>query len=170
MLKESDCIGEEPASGPFDCKLCGHCCQGRGGIVVSTRDLKRLCGHLKVTAGEFERKWGERRGGKLHIRAAEDAYCIFFTQGTGCAVHAAKPDICRAWPYFRGNLLDADSFGLSKDFCPGIPSDLAHADFRRQGLARLERERLAGGAGADEANALQVSDLLENLAENDKKR
>ena len=82
----------------------------------------------------------------------------------------AKPDICRAWPYFRGNLLDADSLELSKEFCPGIPPDLAHADFVRQGLACLVREHLVGSAGADEANALQVADLIENLAENDKTR
>ena len=129
-----------------------------------------MCGHLNVTAEVFEQKWGERRGGKLHIRATEEALCIFFVQGTGCAVHVAKPNICRAWPYFRGNLLDADSFELSKDFCPGIPAGLAHADFQRQGLACLVREHLSGNAGADEANALQINDLLENLAENDKKR
>ena len=82
----------------------------------------------------------------------------------------AKPDICRAWPYFRGNLLDPGSLELSKEFCPGIPSSLSHAAFARQGLDWLVRENLAGSAGADEANALQITDLLESLAENDKKR
>ena len=27
----------------FSCKMCGHCCKGKGGIVVSPSDLKRLC-------------------------------------------------------------------------------------------------------------------------------
>lgn len=153
----------------FDCLRCGHCCQGRGGIVVSDGDLKRLCEFMNMTAENFELAWGERRGGKLHIRAGQDATCVFFKQGVGCAVHEAKPDICRAWPYFRGNLVDAGSLELSKDFCPGIPSSLSHADFVRQGLAWLIGEKLAGAAGPDEANALQVADLLESLAKNEKK-
>ena len=158
-----------PNAESFDCLRCGHCCQGRGGIVVSDGDLRRLCEFMRTTAEDFERTWGERRGGKLHIRAGQDATCVFFKQGVGCAVHEAKPDICRAWPYFRGNLVDAGSLELSKDFCPGIPSSLSHADFVRQGLAWLIGEKLAGAAGPDEANALQVADLLESLAKNEKK-
>ena len=56
----------------FDCLCCGHCCKGRGGIVVSFKDLKRLCGHLRLTADEFESAWGERHGNKLHLRAGAD--------------------------------------------------------------------------------------------------
>lgn len=160
----------QPERQSFDCQRCGHCCRGRGGIVVSAGDLKRLCAFTRTTPEEFLNAWGEKRGGKLHIRAGEDAFCVFFTQDTGCAVHEAKPDICRAWPYFRGNLMDAWSFESSKDFCPGIPPSLSHAGFVRQGLAWLSEGHLAGTAGQDEANALQVSDLLESLAQNDKKR
>ena len=154
----------------FSCLRCGHCCEGRGGIVVSRSDLQRLCEHLGMTAETFEHTWGERRGSKLHIRAAADNICIFFTSGAGCAVHPAKPDICRAWPYFRGNLLDGDSLELAKEFCPGIPKELSHADFARQGLALLEREKLLGRGGDDEAGALQVDDLFANLAKTDDSR
>lgn len=166
----------KPASAPesvpasFDCLCCGHCCKGRGGIVVSAKDLKRLCGHLGMTAELFEATWGERHGNKLHIRAGDDGSCVFFNENTGCTVHVAKPDICRAWPYFRGNLLDPDSLELSKEFCPGIPSTLSHTDFVRQGMACLVREGLIGTASSDEANALQVADLLASLAKNTKTR
>lgn len=160
----------KPEQQDFDCRRCGHCCQGKGGIVVSHGDLKRLCAFMRIAPEEFERAFGERRGGKLHIRPGEDAVCIFFRQNEGCAVHEAKPDICRAWPYFRGNLVDAESFELSKDFCPGIPPSLPHADFVRQGLIRLEEENLTGAAGPDEANALQVADLLADFAKNGQKR
>ena len=170
MSDNTSATRPEPGELSFDCLCCGHCCKGRGGIVVSFKDLKRLCGHLRMTGDEFESTWGERHGNKLHIRAGADGACAFFKNGAGCAVHVAKPDICRAWPYFRGNLLDADSLELSKAFCPGIPSALPHADFARQGLDLLVRENLAGSAGDDEANALQITDLLESLAENDKKR
>ena len=30
----------------FNCRMCGHCCEGRGGIVVSPTDLARLAAHM----------------------------------------------------------------------------------------------------------------------------
>lgn len=145
----------------FDCKRCGHCCEGQGGIVVSASDLSRLCRHLGMAAKEFEARWGERRRRKLHIRTGRDGLCVFFQKGTGCGVHVAKPDICRAWPYFRGNLVDSESFALARQFCPGIPAGQSHAEFVRQGLAYLRREALAGKRGTDEAEALQVPAALD---------
>ena len=151
---------ETPA---FDCAMCGHCCEGKGGIVVSDKDLARLCAHMGVDAAMFEEQWGERRGKKLRVRTGEDGACVFFQQGAGCAVHAAKPDICRAWPFFRGNLVDNESFLLAADFCPGISRTCTHAAFVRQGLDCLQREGLVGGSGQDEAGALQVTDLLQKM-------
>jgi Fe-S-cluster containining protein len=145
----------------FDCLMCGVCCEGRGGIVVSDKDLERLCRHLALGPEAFEREWGERRGGKLHVRAGEDGYCVFFVKGRGCRVHEAKPDICRAWPFFRGNLLDEESFALAKADCPGISRHCGHESFAREGLGYLLREGLAGGGGEDEAAALRLDDLLE---------
>jgi Fe-S-cluster containining protein len=154
----------------FDCLRCGRCCQGQGGIVASLKDIQRLCGYLRMTAAEFEKTYGRRRGKKLHIRTGRNTLCIFFDKDTGCTVHEAKPDICRAWPYFRGNLLDAASLELCKEYCPGIPASVSHTDFISQGAAWLLQEQLVGTAGADEANALQLADLLIDLAKVEKKR
>ncbi|MDL2316846.1 YkgJ family cysteine cluster protein [Desulfovibrio sp. OttesenSCG-928-A18] len=144
----------------FDCRMCGHCCEGRGGIVVDDADLARLCAHLALDAAEFERRWAERRGGKLQLRSLERGGCVFFVPGEGCSVHEAKPDICRAWPYFRGNLIDSESFALAKDFCPGISPVQEHADFVREGIAYLQKQGLTGHMGKDRANALRIKDLL----------
>jgi Fe-S-cluster containining protein len=152
-------IFRETEEDAFGCKLCGHCCEGRGGIVVSDVDLARLCEFLHLSVEGFVSRWGTRRGEKLFIRNDENG-CIFFRKGEGCSVHTAKPDICRAWPYFRGNLVDSESYALAKDFCPGIPREQIHETFVRQGLSYLVREHLAGSSRPDEAAALQVSDLL----------
>ena len=154
--------GKAKLPGGFTCRLCGRCCRGRGGIVVSGADLLRLCRHLAVSAAEFESAWGFRRGSKLFLRSEKKGDCVFFLKGKGCSVHTVKPAVCRAWPYFRGNLLDGGSLKLAKEYCPGIPRAQTHEDFVREGLAYLLRERLAGDAGADEACALQVNDLLMN--------
>lgn len=167
MQENSKSAGEAGEPEAFACAMCGHCCEGSGGIVVSRRDLARLCMFLELTPEEFERRWCERHGGKLHVRAGESGACVFFEKETGCGVHAAKPDICRAWPYFRGNLVDSRSLAWAREFCPGIPRDCSHEDFVRLGLKCLEREDIVGRGGADEAGALQVRDIQERLGKPD---
>lgn len=145
--------------------MCGRCCEGEGGIVVSGKDLDRICTHLGVSHTEFEQTWGERRGGKLHVRVGKNGTCVFFEKDKGCSVHIAKPDICRAWPFFRGNLVDGESHALAAEFCPGISRECGHEDFIRQGLETLKREGLTGSSGPDEAGALQVDDLLQKYTD-----
>ena len=81
---------------------------------------------------------------------------------------SAKPDICRAWPFFRGNLLDAESLALAKDYCPGIHPEIEWGEFARQGLNYLDAKNLSGRGAPDEAAALQVDDLRAKLAKTDK--
>ena len=141
----------------FDCRMCGHCCEGKGGIVVSPSDLQRLCDFLRMPADAVIAAYGEQAGDKLKIRCGEDGYCIFFRQGKGCIVHEGKPTICKAWPFFRGSIEDPKSLALAKDFCPGINPDISHEDFAREGMAYLEKERLLASDTRTEANALTRS-------------
>ena len=137
----------------FSCKMCGHCCKGKGGI-VSPSDLKRLCATLRMEEEEVIRQFGEYVGTKLKIRVGEDGYCIFFREGKGCIVHEGKPSICKAWPFFRGNIEDPVSLHLAKDFCPGIPKEISHADFAAQGKRYLQENGLLASDRSCEANAL----------------
>ena len=77
----------------FSCKMCGHCCKGKGGIVVSPSDLKRLCATLRMEEEEVIRQFGEYVGTKLKIRVGEDGYCIFFREGKGCIVQKVEGNI-----------------------------------------------------------------------------
>ena len=138
----------------FDCRMCGHCCEGKGGIVVSPSDLQRLCDFLRMSADAVIAAYGEHVNGKLKIRCGEDGYCIFFRHGRGCIVHEVKPSICKAWPFFRGNIEDAESLALAKEFCPGINPDISHEDFAREGTAYLVKEHLLASDTRTEANAL----------------
>ncbi len=138
----------------FDCHMCGHCCEGSGGIIVSPTDLERLCVHFNISAKEFSAKYGILNNGKLTVRSGDDGYCIFFQQGKGCAVHQSKPDICRAWPYFRGNMIDDQSLHLAKDFCPGIKQDIEHKEFVKEGESYLEQNNLFASDGNTQAKAL----------------
>ncbi len=138
----------------FECRMCGECCSGAGGIVVSPSDLERICVHLGLEPDEFSERYGDMRNGKLTIATGQDGKCIFFTAGQGCSVHVAKPDICRAWPFFRGNLVDPVSLSMAKDFCPGIDPGCTFDEFVRQGRQYLEENELGATDKSKEANAL----------------
>jgi Fe-S-cluster containining protein len=112
-----------------------------------------------MEAKAFEAAHCLRRNGKLQVRAGGDGFCVFFRAGLGCSVHPARPDICRAWPYFRGNLLDAQSHALAAGYCTGLDKDQPHEDFLAEGLRYLKEGGLCGTGGIDEAGALQVADL-----------
>ncbi|MFZ5427472.1 MAG: YkgJ family cysteine cluster protein [Thermodesulfobacteriota bacterium] len=146
---------DQPA---FDCRRCGHCCQGEGGIVLTSRDRDRLAGHLGLGLDAFIAAHTTRKGEKYHLGVREDGYCIFFEDG--CGVHPARPDICRAWPFFRGNLLDATSWELSLEYCAGINPGLPHEEFVRQGLASLKSQGVRHCDEPDAPHALRLDGIV----------
>lgn len=126
----------------FSCKRCGHCCFGRGGIVVGQRDLPRLLAYFKMEKEDFLARYTELFDGKPTLITGSDGFCYFFKEGAGCTIHEARPDVCRAWPYFRGNLIDELSFAMAKEDCPGIVKTISHAVFAHDGYAYLEDNQL----------------------------
>ncbi len=145
----------------FTCRRCGHCCQGEGGIILTAPDIRRLCRHLGIDRERFLSQSAEHAGGKYRLKSRDDGYCIFFIEGHGCGVHQARPDICRAWPFFRGNLIDAVSWEMAQDFCPGINGKVSHEEFVRQGLRYLHDQgigRTSGTPAVDQQNQERVRD------------
>jgi len=138
----------------FDCKMCGHCCEGRGGIILGPRDLKRICDAFKMDERTWLSQYAELMNGKYTIRVGEDNRCIFFKDGVGCSIHTFKPDVCRAWPFFHGNMVDNVSLFMAKDFCPGISKDATHAEFVSEGRQYLKENGLVAHNANTEAVAL----------------
>ena len=124
----------------FECRMCGHCCQGEGGIVLTEKDQARLAAHLNITVENLVAWHAHVRGGKIQLNVGEDGYCVFYREG--CGVHRGRPDICRAWPYFRGNLIDETSWEMIQEYCPGVNPKAGHAEFVRQGRAYLREQDL----------------------------
>lgn len=142
----------------FSCRMCGHCCQGTGGIVVSPEEQQRLCRFLQLDLTSFCNQYTELTASKRIIKSNASGYCVFFDKKSGCLVHDAKPDVCRAWPFFRGNLLDPTSWKMAQDYCPGICRQVSHGEFVRQGLIYLKTHGLIHHQDLD-ANALKISDI-----------
>ncbi|MDO5535994.1 MAG: YkgJ family cysteine cluster protein [Desulfovibrionaceae bacterium] len=142
----------------FTCRMCGQCCRGEGGIVVSPTDLVRITRCMGLSEREFIETYGEYRGGKLQIRTGSDGACIFFRDGRGCIVHEGKPDVCRAWPFFRGNIVDPDSLAMAKEYCPGIEPGCTHAAFAEEGRRYLVKHGLLAHNRESEGHAVILDD------------
>ena len=138
----------------FTCRQCGQCCRGEGGIVLDQIDRQRLCTRFGMDEQAFLNLYAELRNGKTSLRTGPDGNCVFFHHAQGCTVHADKPHVCQAWPFFRGNMVDAESLAMAKDFCSGIRPDATHADFVAEGRRYLEQHRLARAGATDDPTAL----------------
>lgn len=130
-----------PQVAAFICRRCGHCCQGEGGIVLSAKDIDRLADHLHLEAAALLARYAQFVSGKYRLVTGADGYCVFYNEG--CSIHPGRPDVCRAWPFFRGNLIDPISHAMAAEDCPGIDRDVPHAEFARQGREYLACHGLA---------------------------
>lgn len=149
---------------PFACRRCGHCCHGEGGIVLTERDSRRLAAYLEGEGQHGQAVLAAKsyvRNGKRYLSCGADGYCVFYRKcedgAAGCGVHQARPDVCRAWPFFRGNLLDELSWRMIQQDCPGVDPAGGYAAFVRHGLDRLRD--LAADDGDDAPNALRRNGL-----------
>jgi len=120
----------------FVCRRCGDCCNGQGGIVLCSKDSERLATHLGLSLFAFHAQYTEEVRGKRRLVCGGSGSCVF-SSGCGCSVHEAKPDVCRAWPFFRGNLTDPSSLAMAKAGCPGIHAAADFAGFAQAGARYL---------------------------------
>lgn len=142
----------------FSCKMCGKCCEGKGGIVLSPKDIVRLCAYFGISEKDVLARYTEMLGGKNMLKCGEDNFCIFFKAGKGCLIHQARPDVCRAWPFFRGNLVDEVSFAMAKEDCPGMARGVEHSVFAHEGYRYLQDYRLTADDILHEGRALAVKE------------
>ncbi len=151
----------------FECDLCGVCCEGKNGIVVDNHtDLPRLLNYFHCTEEELDAQYTHIHNNKRVINSGNDGNCLFYDKEKACTIHTARPDICRAWPYFRGNIIDNLSYDMAKSDCKGLRhgKDLTHEDFKKEAAHYLLSEKLTKNkSDSSSANALKYSDDEINL-------
>lgn len=113
----------------FECKLCGQCCEGEGGIYLSELESERISSFLGMKPEEFLNNCCETRNGRTYIKAASSGYCLFYDPDKSCTIHPVKPERCDLWPYYKANLIDPETLELAKEACPGIRPDCSHEEF-----------------------------------------
>lgn len=103
----------------FRCHRCCRCCRGKV-IRVNPYEVARLAQHLVIGTGEFLKQYTVAGGTALRVNAK--GVCVFLSK-TGCAVHPARPLVCRLYPLGRhvGNG-GGESFSGHEPFlrCRGI--------------------------------------------------
>lgn len=144
----------------FNCTMCGQCCQGKGGIVATLEEQISMAAFLGLELDNFQAKYMRKSGEKSFVRTGSDELCLFFEEGKGCWVHPVKPSLCRAWPFFRGNLMDESSFEMARQYCAGINKHVSFAEFVRQGIDYLEQHKLSGEHNSSPANALDIRGIM----------
>jgi Fe-S-cluster containining protein len=78
---------------------------------------------LGVSSAELRERYllpkpGQGGGQRLEVGVGPDGWCLFY-QG-GCAIHPAKPAMCRLWPFFRWPLSGEAAFKEAASHCPGL--------------------------------------------------
>jgi Fe-S-cluster containining protein len=106
----------------FECQGSGRCCVSRGefGFVYLTlEDRKRMGKLLKISTGEFTRRYTAKTDGVYHVKDAKGPDCLFL-KNNRCEVYEARPVQCRTWPFWP-EVMGAKTWAKEvKAFCPGV--------------------------------------------------
>ena len=88
----------------IDCTQCANCCK-TSTTEITARDVERLARHLGISREDFLRDYSMPDDeGKLSLKFDQAAGGCVFLEGNLCAVHEARPDICRRYPHLvRGS-------------------------------------------------------------------
>jgi Fe-S-cluster containining protein len=117
----------------FECTSCGRCCRDRWEIRVDGASAERLraidwVAHDPSLAGTatFEPRRLPVAQDDLAWTVARrpSGACVFLTEKNLCRIHAelggaAKPQVCRQFPYLFAETPEGTTVGLSH-FCPGV--------------------------------------------------
>jgi uncharacterized protein len=105
----------------FECQPgCTRCCDTRGFVYLTERDVMRMAEYVGLEPAEFERRYVFRTAHSLRLRKPRHSQCHFLT-ATGCGVHPVKPVQCRVYPFWPEYVEHRDLWEYEgKTKCPGI--------------------------------------------------
>lgn len=104
----------------FECQTdCFRCCLKPGLVYFDRDDIKNAAQYLECTPAEFKSAYLKRDSGGWVLEVDDDQPCRFLTT-KGCGIHDAKPKQCRAYPFWKENLVNRNTWKLVGGFCPGI--------------------------------------------------
>lgn len=96
----------------FHCAACSRCCHHK---IIQTNpfEIAQLAAFKGLTAQAFREQWTEGGAGTALARTEADV-CVFLGD-QGCAVHPARPLVCRLYPLGRRRAGDGTEHWLRLD-------------------------------------------------------
>ncbi len=110
----------------FECVQCGNCCAGpdEGYIWITKPEIEMLAEHLDLSIERLQAQYLTRYGPRTSIRERAISHdCVFLKKigsGRGCGVYPVRPNQCRTWPFWTGNLRSPEEWKRTARKCPGI--------------------------------------------------
>jgi Fe-S-cluster containining protein len=140
----------------FACTRCGNCCSGHSGFVwLADGEIERMARAQGATPESFARRFvrtaRDPRTGELRSALKESdaagGRCALLVGKNTCGVYDARPEHCRAFPYWDSVMTDRAAFESARSTCPGIAVGVDDAT-RERAFAALNGlyERLGDGA------------------------
>jgi Fe-S-cluster containining protein len=100
---------------------CTNCCNVRGFVYLTEKDLVRAARFLGMSATDFEARYVYRTRHQLRLRKPRNSQCNFL-EGNGCRIHPAKPTQCRLFPFWPELVENRNAWEEAARSCPGIGS------------------------------------------------
>jgi len=109
----------------FECAQCGRCCAGpdEGYIWITRPEIELLIKHLGITLKHARCEYLKRIS--IRTTIVEEPCgrdCIFLNGKSGqkgCAIYPVRPNQCRTWPFWTGNLARPEDGKMGAKKCPG---------------------------------------------------
>jgi Fe-S-cluster containining protein len=126
----------------FSCTRCGECCSGIDNLVmVSPEEIERLAGKTGCPANDLAEPYPEcietGDGGSITFEWSlrkDESCCRLLSEGL-CTAYAARPWICRTYPF----MLEGEHLRVSA--CPGLGGDISDEEAWELAGLLLERRR-----------------------------
>ena len=112
----------------FRCQApeCSDCCTGKYGpgyVWLTPLDIERLAELRNVDEYTIYNTYVRRVEDRLSLIEKKNHDCVFHEPGFGCSVYEARPDQCRAYPFWPSVLESKESWREEAERCPGIGID-----------------------------------------------
>lgn len=110
----------------FTCLLCGDCCRGEPGFVwVTPSNIRAISETLGMAEDEFKAAYVRKAHGRFSLIEHENGDCVFWS-AEGCKVYAARPLLCRTFPFWPEYLRSGYAWGRVQRRCPAIGTGKLH--------------------------------------------
>ena len=105
----------------FACQGCGECCRGPGGYVwVTEEEARELAAALDMDFRRFAASMLRSTPAGLALIDDRKGDCPLLGGDGRCRAYEKRPVQCRAWPWWKENLVSRRSWEAAADRCPGM--------------------------------------------------